>query len=606
MSRQPDIYHQFFELSLDLCCIAASNGFFQDINGAFCGALGYKKQTLLSQPYTNFIHPLDLIKTINELKQLDQLKKTVNFENRYRHADGHYLMLSWSAMKDLNSELVFATARDVTKERNSKNKSSQIEKALNNEAIVALTDDKGIITQVNDNFINVSGYSSDELKGNHHRVINSGTHSKMFFRELWKTISSGKTWSGLIENKNKNGEHYYVQSVITPIFDLNKNIINYLGISFDTTTHVNIKNQLHKTLHILNETGKIAKVGGWELNVKSGELTWTDETFNILEVVKGSNQKPTLPEGLVLFTEEHQPLIEMAVNRAISHGQSYELELQAKTKKGKVFWVLTTGQANYRDEKVVSLSGTIQDIDSRKKAEIELERQRALSIQNSKLASLGEMSAGIAHEINNPLTAIYASSQLMFRYVDNPSKLVSKLNDINKSCERISHIINGLKKFSRSDKKQHFSMCNLNRIVNETLVLTKSKTNRHNVHIIFEYTDSAPIFCCEVEIEQVLINLISNSIDAVKFDKEKWIKIKQASDDDSVTLKIIDSGKGISNEKLGNLFTPFYTTKPVGQGTGLGLSITKGILDTHNASIYVDTNMPNTCFTIVFKRYKEI
>ncbi len=160
----------------------------------------------------------------------------------------------------------------------------------------------------------------------------------------------------------------------------------------DITDRKRLEDEHIKTLKILNETGSIAKVGGWELNIATSQLTWTDETFRILEVEKQLDQTPVLPDGLSLFTSESRPIIEKAVQRAIEYGEPYSLELEALTAKGNVVWVYTNGKANYKDGEIVSLSGTIQDINTQKRAEINYEIQRkktesrlALHIQNTPL-----------------------------------------------------------------------------------------------------------------------------------------------------------------------------------------------------------------------------
>jgi hypothetical protein len=235
----------------------------------------------------------------------------------------------------------------------------------------------------------------------------------------------------------------------------------------------------------------------------------------------------------------------------------------------------------------------------------ELDLEKSKSILNSKLASLGEMSAGIAHEINNPLTIISGTIRLLSNSTDNPEKTASRIETINKSCERITKIINGLRKFSRTSEKSIFVYHDIFNIIQETLVLTNSKSKQQNVPIFVECKKGTHIFCDEVEIEQVLINLISNSIDAVKDQSSKWVKVLVIEESAHIVVQVIDSGYGIPNEVSKKIFEPFFTTKEVGKGTGLGLSITKGILDEHNATITVVPNVPNTCFEIKFPKVKK-
>ncbi len=236
----------------------------------------------------------------------------------------------------------------------------------------------------------------------------------------------------------------------------------------------------------------------------------------------------------------------------------------------------------------------------------QLGESQALLIQSAKMASLGELSAGIAHEINNPLAIISGNAGLLTKFLDNPEKLASKVETIKKSCDRISRIVQGLRKFSRSGDKSNFQDHELCDIIKETAILTAAKSNRHSTPVTFDFKSHSHVFCDEVEIEQVLVNLINNAIDAVKDRSEKWVKVALFDDTNSVVIRVTDSGPGIPESVRNKLFDPFFTTKKVGEGTGLGLSITKGILDEHKATITVVTDSPNTCFEIRFPRAEEM
>lgn len=236
-----------------------------------------------------------------------------------------------------------------------------------------------------------------------------------------------------------------------------------------------------------------------------------------------------------------------------------------------------------------------------KQTQARIDQQMKL-VGTAKLASLGEMSAGIAHEINNPLAIIEGLAKQLSKFVNNPEKLALKTLQIQKATERIARIVKGLEKFSRSSERRNFSNHSLSKIVTEVLILTNAKAQRHSTAVTLDHNAEALISCDEVEIEQVMINMINNSIDAIKDQKNKWVKISIVEDDQMVLLKIIDSGPGIQEELKFKLFEPFFTTKPVGLGTGLGLSITKGILDEHKASISINSDSPNTCFEICFPK----
>ncbi len=250
------------------------------------------------------------------------------------------------------------------------------------------------------------------------------------------------------------------------------------------------------------------------------------------------------------------------------------------------------------------LIGISSDITEEVQAKEALEQERFKTIRQARLISMGEMSAGIAHEINNPLAVIAASVGLLPKLLGNPEKVQSKIEVIRKSCDRIAKIVMGLKKFSRAAEKAPHQKLSLKKIAEEVLTLTESKSKRHDTPVTFDGIVEGLIAGSEVEIEQVLVNLINNGIDAVKDLRPKWVKVGLREEDDFVYLSVTDSGKGIPESVRNKLFEPFFTTKPVGEGTGLGLSITKGILDDHHASITILNSNPNTCFELKFPKHR--
>lgn len=599
-------YKRFFSLSVDMLCVVSAEGHFLAVNESFSRVLGYDCDQLLTHAVFDFIHPNDIEPTNQELARLALGEPTLDFTNRYRHADGHFITMSWYGQTDPENGLIYAVARDVTAEKNQTNRLKQIERGLSEKTILATTDSAGIITDVNDHFCTVSGYSRNELIGNTHRIINSGHHPKAFFDALWKTISGGDIWSGVITNRTKTGEYYMVQTAIIPILDHESIISSYLAIRQDITSSIQSKTDLSKTLEVLREIASIAKVGGWEMDVATQKLTWTDETFRILQVEKSADLQPSLPDGLQLFTPEYLPVIEQAINEAITLGRPYALEVEALTAEGNILWVHTTGKAKYENGKVVTLTGTIQDIDARKKSEMSFNLERQKGIQSAKLASLGELAASMAHEINNPLGIISGYTELIIESNPQASPASSKLDIILKSCDRIKHIVSNLMRFSRINETSEHKEILLSNTINEAIFLASTRLKRERVKLHFTEDNTANIMGNEIEIEQVILNLINNSIDALIDIQDKWIHLSIDTSEDQVYFRIKDAGPGIPENLRKKIFLPFYTTKSIDKGTGLGLSVIEGILKDHDTSLVYDSESQNTSFTINFPKMEAL
>jgi PAS domain S-box-containing protein len=284
-----------------------------------------------------------------------------------------------------------------------------------------------------------------------------------------------------------------------------------------------------------------------------------------------------------------------------SGGSFTPMEINICCKDGSFKNVLVNAaplQSGFKGNHLVIL----HDITDLKRAESERESLRVQVIHASKMASLGELAAGIAHEINNPLAIVEGAASLLLKIKDSPEKFEPKVEAIKKACMRMGRIVGGLKKFSRSSENLSFKKTSLSEIVKEALVLTSVKSKRNQAEVNCDFKSDSYILADEVSIEQVIINLINNALDAVNDQAEKWVRVEVSEDTLHVILKITDSGSGIPPEIQAKIFNPFFTSKPVGEGTGLGLSICKGLLDEHKATIELIKDSPNTCFEVRFPK----
>lgn len=222
----------------------------------------------------------------------------------------------------------------------------------------------------------------------------------------------------------------------------------------------------------------------------------------------------------------------------------------------------------------------------------------------NKMASLGEMASGMAHEINSPVQTISLIAQSVQRKLkknmsteDVHDSMVKIINSVNK----ISEIIDSLRKVSRNSTDDDFIDVSLVDLVTDTLNMTEERFRVNNVHFDVNYHDISEntiIQCQRLQISQVLINLVNNAYDAVHAMEDKWIKIDLTKIADKIRLSVTDSGTGIVNDIADKIFEPMFTTKDVGRGTGLGLSISSDIVSKHNGLLYLDRKSVNTCFVL--------
>ena len=244
-------------------------------------------------------------------------------------------------------------------------------------------------------------------------------------------------------------------------------------------------------------------------------------------------------------------------------------------------------------------------IDTRKsRLASEIQAKREQLIKSEKLVSLGQMAGGIAHEINNPLAIITAKVGLLQMKLkpDNIDKeyIETGLEIIKDTAIRISSIVSNLKAFFRDSTNDNKDWFCLHEIIMNTLSFCNDKFIENNIPILVEVSPEIKIYCQNILISQVIMNLLNNSFDAINGLPEKWIKLEASVENGQVQLLFSDSGNGIDAEISDRIFTPFYTTKEVNQGTGLGLSLVDNIMKNHHGKIFVNPMANNTQFVLEF------
>jgi signal transduction histidine kinase len=240
----------------------------------------------------------------------------------------------------------------------------------------------------------------------------------------------------------------------------------------------------------------------------------------------------------------------------------------------------------------------------------DLEEQRSRAVEASRLASLGEMAGGIAHEINNPLQAILGSAEKQLIKIRNQkvdlANMSTSLKLIVETSKRIAKIINGLRSFSYGGARESLEKVSIEIILTNTLSFCLERFRNHDVRFqMSPIPINLSIRCCPTQISQVILNLLNNAFDAIKGVNDKWIALEVIEGNDFVEIHISDSGGGIHNDFQEKIFFPFFTTKDIGEGTGLGLSISKGIIESHNGKVYLDKESKHTKFIILLPKIKQ-
>lgn len=250
----------------------------------------------------------------------------------------------------------------------------------------------------------------------------------------------------------------------------------------------------------------------------------------------------------------------------------------------------------------------LEDITEIRSQEAELKTAQAKLFASSKMASLGEMASGVAHEINNPLAIINSKADLIRRklqaeildrdYVDKG------LADIKVMIHRIAKIIKGLRHISRGEEGEAFEELSFARVMEEATQLCQQRFLHNNIDFTIEGAVNETIECRPIQITQILINLLNNSFDAVEGLSEKWVRVIIISEGKKLSIRVMDSGSGIPEKIVERLMEPFFSTKDPGKGTGLGLSISTGMAEAHNGSLDYEFFEGHTSFVLKIPKHQ--
>lgn len=253
----------------------------------------------------------------------------------------------------------------------------------------------------------------------------------------------------------------------------------------------------------------------------------------------------------------------------------------------------------YPDQSMIAVGIPAEEIIEIRK---ELDKQRLKSEYSARLATLGEMAGGMAHEINNPLAVIIGNCNLALKAINqwpaNLEVIKDKLDKISKTSFRINKIINGLRRFSRQSDNDPLVLTSISDLIEDTLELCRERFYQNNIEFKIASIPEIQVPMRMVQISQVLINLLNNAFDVIKNLDERFIELKFETTESHFIIYVINSGPKISESISAKIFEPFFTTKDVGQGTGLGLSISRSLLLDHNGILQLSENTNLTTFEI--------
>lgn len=409
--------------------------------------------------------------------------------------------------------------------------------------------------------------------------------------------------------KDRQGNYHWHNDRVT-VFSRNEagEVTAILGVATDINERKEFEDTQKNTIEKLNLSLAAAKMGTWEWEIEPNILTWDRRMYEIHGVPQHPEISP-LEEVWKRSNREDMEITNIKVREAAEQEKDFYVTYRITHDNQEVHHIRCYGKClQFPNSK--RMYGVAWDSTEEILTEQQIAEAKAKMISSTKMAALGEMSGGIAHEINNPLTVIQARAFQLSQMVElnkmDPAKIKQAAESISRTADKIARIIKSLRSFAREGSYDPFEVVPVKQIIEETLEFCRTRFYNHGIEIeVGEIDSELEVECRLIQIEQVLLNLLNNSFDAIQFLPTKWIRISVTESLDAIEISVSDAGEGVPAAIADQIMLPFFTTKEVGKGTGLGLSISAGIMRTHKGSLTLQKNAPNTTFVIRLPKWQE-
>lgn len=613
----------FFNLSQDMVCIAdIASATFVLVNPSFSRVLGYSEQELTSRPFLEFILPEDVGPTQAALEEkLARGERVLHFENRYRCKDGGVRWLSWVSTPAPKDGLIYAIARDVTEQKESQERLRQSEEKFRtifdsiNECIFVHDARTGAILEVNQRVCEVYGYSCEEIQRLDVGALSSGiepydrAHAFALIREAFKGTPQHFEWQA----RRKDGGLFWVDVSlrVARLGDADRVLVTARDISDRKQAQDEILREKAFTEALMNSVPGLI----YMYDDQGRLVRWNKKHEELTGYTSGELSRMTLMDWYKDDPEEIAK-IQAAVAKIPVDGYSAS-EGNLRNKDGSRRLYYFTGVPLILEGRQY-FTGIGIDF-------TEMNRMRELMVQTEKMLSVGGLAAGMAHEINNPLSGILQNVQVVMRRLTGSlngniqaaaesgcslesiqrfmekREILALLECVRESGCRAGRIVSSMLEFARKNDGGTTG-ADMAGLLDRTVELAgqdydlKKNYDFRQIRIEREYDPSLPPVECRVnEIEQVILNLLRNAAQAAY----GWhgnglkpvIRLKTSLEGAMARIEVIDNGPGMEEGVRKRVFEPFFTTKPVGVGTGLGLSVSYFIITSnHRGSIEVESS----------------
>ncbi len=547
---------------------------------------------ITNEKYLSFIHPDDLRERDEAIREAIEENKPFNYFLRIITDLGKTKILNsqGEVYTDGKKNIVrmIGTITDETEVKTaeallrvSEERFRLIVENIKDYAIIMM-DTSGKIVSWNKGAEQIKGYSSGEIIGKHFSVFYSKEDVKKgvpnYNLKMAKKLGRFEAAGWRIR---KDGTSFWADIVYTTLHNADGSLRGFIKVTRDVTERKKAEEAVIKSEKQLKDAQQIAKLGSFELNISSGDITWSDEMYRIYDLDMKITNEDKVYDNLKKYTHpDDVEYMDKMMNVLGTELKNTELQYRIITNDGRLKYLNCELRVDYDENSApVRIYGSIQDITEIKLVEEELrkahtrliEAQKEL-IHNEKLAALGRFSSGIAHEIRNPLANISALAQLVSKTKIEDEKIKKHLKYILINSDIANKIIKDLLHFA-SPEDLIFSNENITEILENIVNSVEPRCIESKISVSKHISHDLPeLRIDKVKFEAAFMNFLSNSIDAMAEGGNLTIKARHEKTFKEIVIDIIDTGEGISQENLDKIFEPFFTTKATGTGLGLGLA----------------------------------
>lgn len=447
---------------------------------------------------------------------------------------------------------------------------------------IIITDPNFRVTYMNRAAQNLFGYTIDEAKGKNMELFNKTLPTEKTKQEINDTVTRGKVWSSTIAKKRKDGSTIICDCRLSPLYDEKGQISSYIDVQRDITEQKEVEGKLQAQKQLIERILATMPEGVLVIDGDDRVILANESVHQILH----RSNTTILHKSLQDIIPVDQLL---DLYNGVKSGKKEDNTLEFRHRVRNIEKIIICVAVKMDDERTLL---TFTDVSREREEEEKL-------YLTDRLASIGEMAAGLAHELNNPLTGILSLSQLLIES-DIPEEPKEDLQCIHSEAKRAASIVKNVLLFTRNNNYEN-GQASVNEVVKDVLRLRDYEEKTNNIKVVTNLQENLPeITIDKFQLQQVFLNIILNAEAAIKdANRPGLLTVTTDRVNHHVNIMFGDNGCGIKKNILPRIFDPFFTTKDIGKGTGLGLSICYGIVSKHNGKISVKTQVnKGTTFTI--------